>query len=204
MGLDVYVMPIWKFKAGDFAAPVQSLGTVTIITPQGIMQRKADERPGFVTRWNARRATRRLRREIEAKIGHSVAWNEEGGVAYKQQARGFESLRAFATWLDYRDLFPTFEPPPDNNYYNHPVMSQSAERALTYPQLVDHSCHSGYFIPAELERVVYVEPSALGEISSSTTRSAQAIGCSRRWSDYLKLSTSMNITNGLKMIHWPR
>jgi hypothetical protein len=89
------------------------------------------------------RATRRLRREIEAEIGHSVRWNDQGGIAYRGQARGFESLRAFAKWLDCRDLFPTFEPPPENNYYKHPVVSQALARPLTYPQLVDHDCHHG-------------------------------------------------------------
>jgi hypothetical protein len=159
MGLDVYVMPIWKFKAGDFASPLEALGIVPIIHgPDGMTQRDPDARPSFFTRWKARRATRRLRSEIEAEIGHAVHWNDEGDVAYTRQARGFESLRAFAKWLDYRDLFPTFDAPPEDNYYEHPVMSDKLTRPLTYPQVVDHSCHSGYYVPAEVERVVYVEP----------------------------------------------
>jgi len=159
MGLDVYVMPIWKFKAGDFASPLEALGIAPVIVgPDGMTRREPDARPSFITRWMAKRATRRLRREIEAEIGHTVCWNDEGDVAYTRQAQGFESLRAFAKWLDYRDLFPTFEPPPENNYYKHPVMSDELKRPLTYPQVVDHSCYTGYYVPAEVERVVYVEP----------------------------------------------
>jgi hypothetical protein len=159
MGLDVYVMPIWKFKAGDFVSPLEALGVApAIIGPGGFTRRNPGARPGFITRWRARRATRRLRREIEAEVGHAVRWNDEGDVAYTRQARGFEPLRAFAKWLDYRDLFPTFDSPPENNYYKHPVMSDRLARPRTHPQLVDHSCHSGYYLPAEVERVVYVEP----------------------------------------------
>jgi hypothetical protein len=159
MGLDLYVMPIWRFKAGDFASPLESLGIAPVIVgPDGMSQREPDARPSFFTRWKANRATRRLRREIEVEVGHPVQWNDEGNVAYTRQAHGFESLRAFAKWLDYRDMFPTFDPPPENNYYNHPVMSDKLARPLTYPQIVDHSCYNGYYIPAELERVVYVEP----------------------------------------------
>lgn len=159
MGLDVYVMPIWKFKAGDFASPLEALGVApAIVRPDGISQRERDARPSLFTRWKAKRATRRLRGEIEAEVGHAVHWNDKGNVEYTRQAHGFESLRAFAKWLDCRDLFPTFDPPPENDFYKHPVMSDKLVRPLTYPQIVNHSCHSGYYIPAEVERVVYVEP----------------------------------------------
>ncbi len=159
MGLDIYVMPIWKFKAGDFASPLEVLGIAPIIVGSGGMsQPEPNAQPSFFTRWKAKRTTRHLRREIEAEIGHAVRWNDEGDVAYTRQAHGFQSLRAFAKWLDYRDLFPTFDPLPENNYYNHPVMTDKLTRPLTYPQIVDHSCHSGYYIPAEIERVVFVEP----------------------------------------------
>lgn len=160
MGLDVYVMPIWKFKAGDFASPLEalSLSSVIIISPAGITRAKRRPRANFITRWKARRATQRLRREIAAEIGHSVQWNDNGEVAYAQQAHGFESLRAFARWLDYRDLFPTFDPPPENNYYKHPAMIEQLARPESYPQIVNHNCHTGYYVPAEVERVIHVEP----------------------------------------------
>lgn len=159
MGCDVYVMPIWKFKAGDFASPLEALGIMPVIVmPDGMAQPERGARSSVIARWKAKRATRRLRREIEAEIGHPVRWNDEGNVACTRQAHGFESLRAFAKWLDYRDMFPTFDPPPENNYYKHPVMSNKLARPLTYPQIVHHSCHNGYFVPAEVERVVYVEP----------------------------------------------
>jgi hypothetical protein len=167
MGLDVYVMPIWKFKAGDFVSPIQSLGiTTTIVGPGGIFRHESGRRPSLVARWKALRATRRLRHEIEAEIGHRVRWNDDGDVAYAKQSGGFESLRAFARWLDYRDIYPTFDPAHAGNYYNHPVMTGTPTRPLTYPQVVYHSCYSGYYLPAEIERVLYVEPhTSFGEFA---------------------------------------
>jgi hypothetical protein len=157
MGLDIYVMPIWKFKAGNFRSPLEKIGlTPVTVTPEGTVRQCRP--PGFIQRWQGRRATRRLRREIEAEIGHAVRWNDEGAVALVEQGSAFESLRAFAKWQDCLDQLPTFDPPPENNYYNHPAMSADPDRPLSYPQLVEHSCFSGYFIPAELERVVHVEP----------------------------------------------
>lgn len=159
MALDVYVIPIWRFKAGDFRSPLNDIGlSPLIVGPDGVQRPEDTCGPGFVSGWKARRATRQLRREIETEIGHAVRWNEEGEVAYAEQGHGFQALRAFAKWLDYRDLFPTFELPPDGNYYDHPVMSDELARPLMYPQVVEHCCHSGYYVPAELERVVYVEP----------------------------------------------
>src|SRR2546423_987081 len=123
MALDVYVMPIWKFMAGDFQPPLAAIGVApVIITPDAKIHRRLIAGSSSITRWKAKWATRRLRREIESEIGHSVWWNDKGEVAYARQAAGFESLRAFARWLDYRDIFATFEPAPQNNYYNHPVM----------------------------------------------------------------------------------
>lgn len=160
MGLDVLVMPIWKFKAGDLSLPVQKLETdVFVIGLDGTLQKIDNRPPGVVRRWKARLSVKKLRREIERELGHAVEWNDAGDVVYREQAPcGFEGLRAYAKWLDHRDLLPTFGPPPQDNYYKHPAMLAKEGRPLTYPQLVNHSCHSGYLLPIELERVVYVEP----------------------------------------------
>ena len=68
-------------------------------------------------------------------------------MAYGEQSGGFEALRAYAKWLDYRDLLLTFDLPPEGNYYEHPVMSPKFARPLTYPQLVEHDCFCGYYLP---------------------------------------------------------
>lgn len=157
MGLDVYVMPIWMFKAGDFGSPLERLGVPVMIAGAGPLQ-ELPRRPTFLQRCKARWQTRRLRREIEQEIGHPVHWNDHGTVEYGEQARGLENVRAFARWLDYQDVLPAFDPTLDEDSKKLATVATKLNRPATYPQLVDHDCFSGYYLPTDLDRVVYVEP----------------------------------------------
>src|SRR5688572_1925333 len=126
MALDIYVMPIWKFKCGDFSSRIdafaQSLGmNLKTVHADGTIA--TSPRPSLMTRWRARRDTRRLRSLICAELDRSIHWNDEGPVVHSEQGHNFEALRAYAKWLDFRDRLPTFDPPPEDNYYKHPAMT---------------------------------------------------------------------------------
>lgn len=157
MGLDVYVMPLWQFKVGDFHSPIEAAIGIRpkIVTADGIEVRPT--RVGWFGRWRARRQVAAIRKSVESANGVPVRWADEGGVAYTQQSRGFEPLRAYAKWLDCREQFPEFDPPPEGNYYKHPVMATEPGR-LSCPHLVEHDCYCGYYLPCEFERMVQVEP----------------------------------------------
>jgi len=77
-----------------------------------------------------------------------LGWNDEGDVVHSQQASwGFESLRTFAKWLDLQDYFPTFDDPPEDNFYNHPAITWNEEpRSFRFSHIIDHSCYSGYYV----------------------------------------------------------
>ena len=157
MALDVYVMPLWRFKVGDFHSPVESATGLrpTILTAEGIVRLRTRVR--WLARWRARRQVAIIRKAVEASSGRPAHWNDEGGVVYSSQSPGFTSLRTFAKWLDCRDRFPSFEPPKKWNDYEHPILAAEL-RLRTCPQLVEHSCYSGYFLPCEFESLVQVEP----------------------------------------------
>lgn len=159
MSLSVYVMPVWKFKCGDFSSPVERLGLrpKTVSFDGRITERR---RPGFVERWYARRATRRLRREVGTELGRSVRWNDEGDVVYSEQGFGYNGLSDFARWQDYRDRLPTFEVRENDDYDRHPLRAivQNEPKMPTYLQTACHSFHTGYFLPIDFERVIFVEP----------------------------------------------
>jgi hypothetical protein len=150
-------MPIWRFKVGDFTSPIEAATGMRpkIVTPGGIVERPAHA--GAIARWRARRQVKAIRKSVEAANRIQVRWTDEGGVAYCQQSRGFEPLRAYAKWLDCRNRFPHFGPAPDGNYYKHPAFLAQVDD-LSCPHLVEHSCYSGYFLPCEFERLVKVEP----------------------------------------------
>lgn len=158
MALDIYVMPLWRFKAGDFASPVErAIGlSPKIATPDGIEERPV--RVGWLDRWPAKREVRAIRRAVERANEVPIRWRDEGEVVYAEQSRGMEPLRAYAMWLDHRDRLPEFEPPPEGNFANHPALAQESDRPLTYPHLVGHDCFSGYFFPCDFPRITEVEP----------------------------------------------
>jgi hypothetical protein len=150
-------MPLWRFKVGDFYSPIEAATGIRpkIITADGIEERPAPI--GWFARWRARREVKAVRKAVEAANGTRLHWTDEGGVVYSRQSCGFESLRAYAKWLDCRDRFPEFGRPPEDNYDKHPVWLAKIDR-LTCPHLVEHDCYYGYHLPCEFERTVKVEP----------------------------------------------
>ncbi|QDT56416.1 hypothetical protein Pan44_44700 [Caulifigura coniformis] len=162
MALDVYVMPLWRFKTGDFSTPIEEgLGLEpTIITSDGVVrpsQRRSRDWTSLLRRFRARRETRAIRKAVESANLVRVRWNDDGPVQYSQQSPGFEALRAYARWLDCRDRIPRFDAPPERDYYKHPVMKEQISNPGC-PHLVGHSCFSGYYLPVDFEKVVQVEP----------------------------------------------
>jgi hypothetical protein len=78
-------------------------------------------------------------------------------VVYAEQSRGFESLRAYAKWLDCREELSEFGPAPDNNYYEHPVWKVKGGTPSN-PHLVAHDCFCGYYLPCDFDQMAMVEP----------------------------------------------
>lgn len=157
MSLDVYVMPLWRFKVGDFRSPIEaSIGIrPKIVSGGGVGTRPAAA--GWVERWRARREVAAVRKAVEAENGVRVRWNDEGEAVYAQQGHGLLALQVFAMWLHCRDRFPVFEPPANGDYAKHPVVTSDLGR-LSCPHLVRHGLMSGYYLPGEFEKITQVEP----------------------------------------------
>ncbi len=150
-------MPLWRFKAGYFESPLEKLGlNVRIASPGGVYS--------LPYRWNwlrsnsARREVRLIKKAVSAQIGTSIDWKDDGAVLYSERPGGFEDLRAYAKWIDYRDKIPQFTAPDDRDFYKHPVWDLNDVADLSCPQLVKHDCYSGYFLPCEFPRIAEVEP----------------------------------------------
>lgn len=181
MALDVYVMPLWRFKAGDFASPVEkALGVEpTIISlaaeapPRTPWHLRLLARLGLVEvtysvpepepdpeerRALAIREVDSLKRELTRMVGTPVDWPDVGDVLYGEQYGHPEVLRAFAAWHDHREELSEFESAPDGNYYNHPVWQLPKPPARRFPTLVEHNLNTGYFLPVPFEGCYNVEP----------------------------------------------
>jgi hypothetical protein len=157
MGLNVYVMPLWRFKAGDIRSPIESAIGLRpkILTADGVYKWPA--LGGWLERRRASQQVKAIRSAVEAANGNRIRWADDGEVVYSAPSHGFEPLRAYAKWLDCRDRVPKFEPPPEGDYYKHPAMTAEVSR-LSCPHLVQHDLYNGYYLPCEFERMVDVEP----------------------------------------------
>lgn len=157
MSLDIYVMPLWRFKVGDYRSPIEAaIGRrPKIITGHGAAPQPIAA--GWVERWRARRKVTAVRKTVERENGVRLRWNDEGDVVFAQQGYGLLSLQVFAMWLHRRDRFPVFEPPANGDYVKHPVVKADLGR-LSCPHLVRHDLTSGYYLLCEFEKITQVEP----------------------------------------------
>ena len=160
MSLDIYVMPLWRFKAGDFSSPVERATGLRpkIVTPDGFVERPTSV--GWLARRRARREVASLRQAVGTACGTRVAWRDDGDTVFTGQGNDVLPLKAYAQWLDFRDRFPVFEPPPDDGYAEHPVWKVDYENVslISCPHLIGHSFFSGYLLPCEFDRPVEAEP----------------------------------------------
>lgn len=164
MGLDIYVMPLWRFLAQDFEMVIERdckrLGTKPpkLVTEQGLVQRP--QRPPDAYRINTfkRKARNVQERVAEGNRPTPINWNDEGECVYGERCadRGMQSLRTYALWLSRKDS-PTLTPPPDDDFYKHPIWQTHKPGSTSFSHLIDHDCYSSYYLPCDFEKVTNVE-----------------------------------------------
>lgn len=157
MSLDLYVMPLWRFKAGDFRSPIEvQLGIrPRIATADGMDS--VPRPPSWIARWRAKREVAKLKRLVSRANSVPIDWKDEGDVVHSGQTYGMTPLKAYARWLDCREQLPTFDPPSDHDYDKHPVFSIEME-GTSFPHLLYHDCYNGYYLPVVFSSVVEAEP----------------------------------------------
>lgn len=179
MALDAYVMPLWRFKAGDFTCPIEAtLGIKpTIISPEtrplphapwylrllaaiGIIEfiEPPPEPSPEEFKAAAVQEVDALKTQLTDMIGIPIEWFDDGDVHYNKQFHDPSVLRTFAAWYDHRDEFPEFLPAPKLQYWNHPVRRLLKPDKRRFPILSEHSLSTGYLLPVPFEGVHYVEP----------------------------------------------
>jgi hypothetical protein len=159
VSLDVFVMPLWRFKTGDFETSLERLvgdpAKVQITGPEGTGVRRRLK--GYFARRRATKEVAAIAAAVEAANGRKCAWRDDGPVVYSQQYRSGDALKLYLWWLDRRDLVPRFEPPPDRTYAPHPLYEVARDRP-SHGHLRQHSLYNGYLLPCDFDHVVNVEP----------------------------------------------
>jgi hypothetical protein len=160
MALDVFVMPLWRFKTGDFDTAAERL------VGDRVVYATAPDAVGFrhrLTGWRARRQARSEVRAIARAVsrangGADVRWPDDGPVVYSNQSRTTTVLRAYIYWLDRQESCPHFEQLPSFNYDQHPIFQIERDKPSSYGQLASFSFCNGYLLPSDFQTTVEVEP----------------------------------------------
>ena len=165
MSVDIYVMPLGRFKSGDFESPLQRVfgaENVTRVTRAGIKERPepetisealellvAADEVSFVRRFLDRAA---LELSLEEKV---LQWTDEGETQFAEQAVCLEAATTYASWLSYRDQYPVFEVPDPEGFEAHPVWGLVDDQSNTkHPHLALHDHCVGYYLPCEFPRLL--------------------------------------------------
>jgi hypothetical protein len=179
MALDAYVMPLWRFKAGDFTPPIEAtLGIKpTIISPAiesspcapwylrllakiGIIEFDGPPPELSPTERRARAVQEvdALKAKLTKMTGIPIDWFDNGDVHYNKQFYNPSVLQAFAAWHDHREELPVFLPAPELRYDKHIVRTLPKPAKRRFPTLADHSLYTGYLIPVPFEGIHLIEP----------------------------------------------
>jgi hypothetical protein len=227
MALDAHVMPLWRFKAGDFSSPIEdafgikpdviSLAEASdsrvplhqrLLAKFGIV-REDSAVAKMLKRKVAKEDVKKLKLEISGMTGSQVEWLDEGINRYSGQYYEPVEMRAFAAWHEHRDELKAFKKPPEDNYYKHPVWAVPKPDARRFPTLIDHSLHKGYLLPVPFEGVFKVEPFMVHNHWKFYHYVASSQSMLRETTDFLSFLSEFEafdkrIGKGvrLKQIHW--
>ena len=160
MAVDAFVMPLWRFKAGDFVTGVERLaggvGNVTYFNFDATLSVRS-RRVGFFARRRARRDVIGIRKAVERANNCAVEWHDEGATVYNAQLHDYTPLIDYVWWLDRRDLMPEF-PHRKSDEEKRNFYGTARDRASTFPHLAVVPFHSGYVLPCDFGRPIDVEP----------------------------------------------
>lgn len=140
MGLDLLIMPLWRYLAGQFEGPVEQYAT-----------RIGNPKPSD-SEIVARNRARHVREEVERRVGRVLSWSDEGEVALAVQYhyRSLQALRAFAAYQEYPlgqpfalDAAPEDHPSLARIYYQN--------APTRFRHLIDHSDCAGFYLPSEFD-----------------------------------------------------
>ena len=150
MGLDLFVMPLWRYLAGRFEGPVEAI--------LGAANRIGNPKPDD-SEHQARSRIDGLRKGLEKQLGKPLDWYDEGTVALSLQYTypALQALRAFAAYQDHpfpRDPGTGRALPFEVNASSpedHPSLLclYNLDAPTRYPHLIDHSDNSGFYVPCD-------------------------------------------------------
>lgn len=191
MGLDVHVMPLWRYLTGHFQGPLENMLGSNV-------ERVGAQKPGNdpeTVREHVRLLKERLVRECEAA---DADWDESSepvlGVQYTYRA--YTDLRGFAAHQDYPRkegwILTTIAPfriEEDPGKYRGMTEICGRGKPTAYPHLIIHADTHGYWVPVRFKQPLMADRESYLVIGSSVVlleeldRLGTLLGMSKDWGD---------------------
>lgn len=169
MGLDVHVMPLWKFWAGDYVSPVERLAPEKYVRVGGA---KALYVPDM-----AKHKVRLLQTQILHSTLAEVPWPDDGEVAFSHQfsMQALHAVQAYAAYLQYP---PTnlHKPLPFDLKGEYPSPDAFLKgRPTKYRHLIAHQDERGIYVPLDFEKPVILreDPYSVGSTNKLVVELAE-------------------------------
>ncbi len=165
MSVNIYVMPLGRFKSGDFESPLQQVfgaDNVTRVTPDGIKRRPEPETISETLELLVAADEFRLVRQFLDRAASQMSlepqalqWTDEGDTHFAEQAVYLGAASTYAHWLSHQDEYPVFEVPDPDDFESHPVWHLVDDPSSTsYPHLGLHDHYVGYYLPCDFPRML--------------------------------------------------
>lgn len=147
MGLDIFVMPMWKYLAGDFSSP---LSKVLGIEPTRIGTPKPDEPPP-----QAKEQVERFQRELSRLSGAPAVWGDHGFAEVSVQFRtpSFLSIQEFAAFQD-APVGTVYSVSEENPVVHKSLLRVQRGATTRFPHLIFHELNQGFYVPCDLPQPI--------------------------------------------------
>lgn len=204
MAIDVYVMPMWRFRSGDFESSLAIFARKQGISFSVIRSGLSVSPRRLLRRFFAQRYVRKLQTTLSKSIGKSVSWEDEGETLYNHQFHSFYQLLAYTKWLDLKDEIPEFELSERGSADAHPTWKFNRPH-WTYPLINALDCYSGIIVPSDFPNPVHI-PEKLwdGTIGTRKIFSSHALLCEINVLNlHLNVPEGWDHKNSPKHLFWP-
>jgi hypothetical protein len=146
MALDLHVMPLWKFWAGEYTTATERFAASTGVPMSRVGRPKALYDPH-----EAQHLAKGVRLWIERQTGVSQAWEDDGDIAFSEQFQ-LDAIHAVRAYAAHTDMSPDGPFEIITDFHRSPAVRRILAGVPTeFPHLVFHEDNQGFYVPVDFE-----------------------------------------------------
>jgi hypothetical protein len=145
MSLDIHVMPIWRFWAGEYSTAAERFAASTGTPISRIGQPKA-----LYQSDQAKQLAKGVRRWIEQQTGQSEAWSDDGDIVFSEQFQ-FDAIHAVRAYAAHTESSEEPFTLTEEFQSSAAVRRVWAGVPTDFPHLILHEDNAGFYVPVDFE-----------------------------------------------------